>query len=505
MDFHIHQLPIDILKQALFYLVKDIDDMNDWMTARSLLNVCRLWCKLLHPVLFRQAYINNTSSSKSSGYLNYSTNIGVIRARNCVPLVKSVKINLNLTYTDTIPGLMNEVIQSDTTDWTSVQHINIEFTTSFLDDNNTSRSKDQLTHLADCLVASMSNIVDLVIYDIPYKNTSHFSQVLVDRYAMQLRGLTLNMPLITHQPYLNPQLTYLKFNCKNAIPPQIFSNSLKHLELKFLTSEFHWSTFYNHSAPKITFKNLLFLSIKFERTLNINRGAPYQLRFPSLQELELHDCRPNNDIMFADFGTAKLKSMTLSGDMNTILLYYNLGIKPKNLYVYPAGLMSNEHTNPIFETDDNNFKELCIGGSLRKLIFLNASWAHLNSLRLDLPVDFDTLINNIVRIPWLENLVVAGMGFKGFDKEDIDDIVNINMNSCDLCLKCLHIESGGWETDELIVHAINSLISRLHMLEYIQLPNEYVNDVYSFIQNENNSRRFFNICVMASRFNPKAI
>ncbi|KAI9471160.1 hypothetical protein BX667DRAFT_103107 [Coemansia mojavensis] len=189
----------------------------------------------------------------------------------------------------------------------------------------------------------MPNILDLAIYDILDENISFFLQVLVDCYAMQLQRLNLDMLLVTCQPYLNPQLTYLKFDCSQSIPPQIFSNSLKHLELGSLTPEFRWSIFYNNTTSKITFKSLLFLSIHFGQGSHItNRNAPYRLCFPSLQELELHNCHPNNDILSADFGTAKLKSITLSGDTECILPYYNLGIKSQFLQVAPLSVIMTD-------------------------------------------------------------------------------------------------------------------------------------------------------------------
>ncbi|KAI9471164.1 hypothetical protein BX667DRAFT_501333, partial [Coemansia mojavensis] len=279
---------------------------------------------------------------------------------------------------------------------------------------------------------------------------------------MQLQRLNLNMPLVTCQPYLNPQLTYLKFDCSQSIPPQIFSNSLKHLELGSLTPEFRWSIFYNNTTSKITFKSLLFLSIQFGQGSHItNRNAPYRLCFPSLQELELHNCHPNNDILSADFGTAKLKSITLSGGMDNIILYYNLQIKTQFIQVISEDAsIANDQASPIFGTNDNNIKEICIRGPLCKFISQDTSWAHLKSLQLYTTVDFDVLINAMIRVPWLERLIVDNIGFMDISKENIDNITNID--SCDFCLKYLHVITGSWVSEKLELYAINSLISRLY-------------------------------------------
>ncbi|KAJ2460343.1 hypothetical protein GGF42_000892 [Coemansia sp. RSA 2424] len=230
--------------------------------------------------------------------------------------------------------------------------------------------------------------------------------------------------------------------------PSICGETLRVLKLDDVPHNFAWHHFrYDVFVRPIVFPRLTILSLSYNYQLidftkdevqrRITSGALNcdQLCFPVLKKLEISNCTPDCDLLYADTPFPGLEKVDLSGTFDEIRHCRRLRLAwVGDLYVYISLLDTNDTTD-FYNVTNHFFSSIFIGRTAHlDLNGVHASidpelirWANLTNLKMR-AVSYEPLCKLISRLPNLTGFQASRLDFSTTltDTFSIDELLFIS-------------------------------------------------------------------------------
>ncbi|KAJ2552864.1 hypothetical protein GGH95_005725, partial [Coemansia sp. RSA 1836] len=254
-------------------------------------------------------------------------------------------------------------------------------------------------------------------------------------YGGQLQILRARIAVPFSIPHLSRYIAVLELALDSSaardILPSICGETLRVLKLSNVPHNFAWHHFrYNEFVRPIVFPRLTSLDISYEFYNNeltkdevqrkITSGAYNcdQLQFPVLKRLEINNCAPDCDLLYADTPFPKLEEVELSGTLDELCYYSRLKLAwVGDLTIY-ISLHTTDDTTAFYSITNHLFSSICIGRTADLDIFGDLvsidpeliRWTNLTYLRVE-SVSCETFCELIARLPNLKGFTTINLEF----------------------------------------------------------------------------------------------
>ncbi|KAJ2827082.1 hypothetical protein FBU31_003268 [Coemansia sp. 'formosensis'] len=457
---HINDLPAAVLTQILFKATAiSAKTLSEWKANLPLVAVCRAWTELAQPFVFYHVYVELTSSlwldilpfAYSNTRSFWTSNAELIISRGRVLMARRLAIQLaeNLTH-GCLKSIALEILRLDRVDW---QHINA------LAISSGPSVRQYYRYAADTEEASDADIARTVQYF--GRNVRNVVEINLDskdrdpqcNYFCARLAATYGRQLQIHRAcYLFP-VSFLNFSrhikvlelnlgsLASSVLTGICGETLGVLQLYAVPRNFAWHHFrYDTFDQPIVFRQLTILHLNYqsedeskvltadevqEKTSLGARNCD-RLRFPALSEMSIVNCTPDCDLLYADLPFPELKSVALSGSIESIHHCCRL----KLTWVHGLDVLIFPHSSgtstEIYRATNHLFSNICIGRTATLYLVtvdwfvLDADqmrWINLTKLVVQ-RVDYATICKAIGRLPNLCELTILYLVFGDMAVDD---------------------------------------------------------------------------------------
>ncbi|KAJ2830546.1 hypothetical protein FBU31_002468 [Coemansia sp. 'formosensis'] len=449
---HINDLPAAVLTQILFKATAiSAETLSEWKANLPLVAVCRAWIKLAQPFVFYHVYVELTSSlwldilpfAYSNTRPFWTSNAELIISRGRVLMARRLAIQLaeNLTH-GCLKSIALEILRLNRVDW---QHINA------LAISSGPSVRQYYRYAADTEEASEADIARTAQYF--GRNVRNVAEIKLAsknkdpqcNYFCARLAATYGGQLQIHRAYYLFPVSFLNFSrhikvlelnlgsLASSVLTGICGETLGVLQLYAVPRNFAWHHFrYDTFDQPIVFRQLTTLQLhyqsenkgkaltKAEIQEKISLGALNcdQLRFPALKELSILNCTPDCDLLYADIPFPRLKTVVLTGSIDSIRHCTRLKltwIQHLAVGIYPDDL---GNSTEVYQATNHYFSNVCIGRTALLTVFGQwlipdpdqMRWLNLTMLAVQ-TVDYAANCRAIGQLPNLRELVIETLSF----------------------------------------------------------------------------------------------
>ncbi|KAJ2813497.1 hypothetical protein H4S07_000649 [Coemansia furcata] len=449
---HINDLPAAVLTQILYKATAfSAKTLSEWKANLPLVAVCRAWTELAQPFVFYHVYVELASSpwseilpfAYSNTYPFWTSNAELIISRGCVLMARRLTIELaDILTPECLQSIALEILKLDCVDW---QHINA---LTITDGSSLYPYYDYTTDIEEASEADIArtvqyfrqNVRNVIEFNFAHTHGeaegSCLAACLVAIYGRQLqihRALSF-IPVSILNFSRNIKVLELNLGTlATSILTGICSATLGVLRLYDAPRNFAWHYFrYDTFVQPIVFRKLTVLNLSYqskdegkalteaEIQEKVALGALNcdQLCFPALRELWISNCTPDCDLLYADIPFPELKTVVLSGSIDSISHCTRLKltwVQHLSVTITPS---SSDNSTDIYGAANHYFSNVCIGRTATLAVLAEwlisdpdqMRWINLTILFF-LKVDYTTICKVVGQLP---NLCELAMFFLEF-------------------------------------------------------------------------------------------
>ncbi|KAJ2336946.1 hypothetical protein GGI00_000535, partial [Coemansia sp. RSA 2681] len=284
------------------------------------------------------------------------------------------------------------ILQLDRVDWMHIITLNFgEYSSTYVVHNKqpiaSEPDRAEVARTMQYFGQNMRNIAELNytgshLGDMGYLVGDAFASM----YGGQLLIIRAQVPVPFPVPHLSRHIVVLELNLDSSaardVLPSICGKTLRVLKLGNVPHNFAWHHFrYDEFVRPIVFPRLTSLDISYEYYNNeltkdevqrkITSGAYNcdQLQFPVLQRLEINNCAPDCDLLYADTPFPELEEVELSGTLDELCYYSRLKLAwVGDLTIY-LSLHTTDDTTAFYSITNHLLSSICIGRTACLSIF----------------------------------------------------------------------------------------------------------------------------------------
>ncbi|KAJ2507504.1 hypothetical protein IWW47_001076, partial [Coemansia sp. RSA 2052] len=272
---------------------------------------------------------------------------------------------LEFATPDDLRHIALDILQLDRVDWMYINTLNLgEYSPSydFPDEQAVSSEPDgaEFARTMQYFGQNMRNIAELNFTDLYLGDMGYLvGDAFASMYGGQLQILRVQGTVLPPIYHLSRHIAVLELTLDSSearVLPSICGETLRVLKLSSVPRNFAWHHFrYDVFVRPIVFPRLTILSLSYkyqftdltkdEVQRKITSGALNcdQLFFPVLKKLEISNCTPDCDLLYADTPFPELEKADLSGTLDEICHCRRLRLAwVGDLYVYIS----------LFDTND---------------------------------------------------------------------------------------------------------------------------------------------------------
>ncbi|KAJ2441261.1 hypothetical protein GGF42_007353, partial [Coemansia sp. RSA 2424] len=325
---------------------------------------------------------------------------------------------VELATPDYLRYIALDILQLDRVDWMHINTLNFgDYFSSynFLNKQVVAGESDK-AEVARTMQYFGQNVRNIAELNFTGPHLGDMGYVIGDAFASmyggQLQILRARGSVPLPIPHLSRHIAMLELTLDSSAAralPSICGETLRVLRLNDVPHNFAWHHFrYDVFVRPIFFPQLTILGISYELVddepieeevqSKVASGALNcdQLCFPVLKKLEINNCTPDCDLLYADTPFLRLEKVDLSGAFDVICHCTRLKFNwVGDLYVY-ISLLDTNVTTDFYSVTNHFFSSICIGRT-----------AHL-----DLYGDRDSIDPELIRWANLTNLIIYAVSYE---------------------------------------------------------------------------------------------
>ncbi|KAJ2836889.1 hypothetical protein FBU31_001263, partial [Coemansia sp. 'formosensis'] len=411
---HINDLPAAVLSQILFKATALAETLSEWKANLPLVAVCRAWTKLVQPFVFYHVYVEVAPSPSSDMFpfadpdtrSSWASNAELIISRGCILMARRLAISLAIILTpDCMRSIALDILELDRVDW---QHINAltvhgshRMYRNSRDTTNFDRASEaDIARTVQYFGRNMRNVIELDMSSISInRQCDYFCACLGATYGgqLQIHRASRSIPFRVLNIPRNIKVLELSLGLlTSSVLTGICSETLSVLKLYNTPHNFAWHHFrYDTFVQPIVFRKLTVLHLFYqpkdegmalyypsededkvltadEIQEKIALGALNcdQLCFPALRELTIVDCTPDCDLLYADIPFPELKTLFLSGSIDSIRHCTRLKLTWVQHLSVNISSDSLGNSTDIYHATNHYFSNVCIGRTASLSVFV---------------------------------------------------------------------------------------------------------------------------------------
>ncbi|KAJ1670740.1 hypothetical protein GGF38_001308, partial [Coemansia sp. RSA 25] len=449
---HINDLPVDVHWQILYWAAATpAKRLSEWKLKLPLVAVCRAWTKLAQPLIFYHVYVESvqtcdhdepfTGASCNVACTVWTSNAELLIARQCTLMARRLTIDMVDSAT---PGYLRhialDILQLDRVDWMYINTLNFgEYSSSYdFPDEQAVASEPNRAEVARTMQyfgQNMRNIAELNFTDFYLGDMGHLvGDAFASMYGGQLQILRAQGTVLPPIYHLSRHIADLELALDSSaarVLPSICGETLRVLKLSSVPRNFAWHHFrYDVFVRPIVFPRLTILSLvyKHQRAVltkdeiqsKVASGALNcdQLCFPVLKKVEIHNCTPDCDLLYADTPFPGLEKVDLSGTFDEICQCSRLRLAWVGDISIDVFLVNTDDMTEFYSTINHFFSGICIGRTASLALHLSyvsidpelIRWVNLTYLDVH-TVSYETFCKLIARLPNLTSFHTYRLGF----------------------------------------------------------------------------------------------
>ncbi|KAJ2461320.1 hypothetical protein GGF42_000263 [Coemansia sp. RSA 2424] len=426
---HINDLPVDVIWWILYWAAATpAKRLSEWKQKLPLVAVCREWTKLAQPFVFSHVYVESvqkcddeplTDASSNATSIVWTSNAELLISRQCTLMAGRLTLRMVEFVT---PGHLRrialDILQLDHVDWMYINTLNFgEYSSNYVfhDEKPIASEPDraEVARTMQYFGQNMRNIAELNytgshLGDMGYLVGDAFASM----YGGQLLIIRAQVPVPFSVPHLSRHIAVLELNLDlHSVRPIVFPR-LTSLDISY--------EYYNNELTKD----------EVQRKITSGAYNCDQLQFPVLKRLEINNCAPDCDLLYADTPFPELEEVELSGTLDELCYYSRLKLAwVGDLTIY-LSLHTTDDTTAFYSITNHLLSSICIGRTACLSIFGDlvsidpelVRWANLTYLRVE-AVSYETFCELIARLPNLEVFITINLEL-GTILEDIISLVD---------------------------------------------------------------------------------
>ncbi|KAJ2458749.1 hypothetical protein GGF42_001882 [Coemansia sp. RSA 2424] len=530
---HINDLPVGVLWRILYWAATTpAKRLSEWKEKLPLVAVCRAWTKLVQLLVFHHVYVEyaqecdddelSTDAASIDASTDWTSNAELLIARQCTLMAR--RLTSWMVYSATSDHLRHialNILQLDRVDWMYINTLNFDEYSSgydFLGEQDVSSEPDRMefARTMQYFGQNMRNIAELNFTDLYLGDMGYLvGDAFASMYGGQLQILRVQGTVLPPIYHLSRHVAVLELTLDSSaarVLPSICGETLRVLKLSNIPRNFAWHHFrYDVFVRPIVFSWLTILSLSYrdqptdltkdEVQRKTTSGAYNcdKLCFPVLKKLEVDNCTPDCDLLYADTPFPGLEKVDLSGTFDEIRHCRRLKLNwVGDLYIY-ISLLDTDDMTDFYSVTNHFFSRICISRTASLALHLSyvsidpelIRWANLTNLELH-AVSFETFCKLIARLPNLTEFetVILEFGTTLADNFSVDESL---FRSTDPLLawgaKLTTIFIRKFSDDyqvEASVIAIQALALRANALKMFFVPMRIRSSVAAFIDEYKN-------------------
>ncbi|KAJ2103299.1 hypothetical protein GGI09_000736 [Coemansia sp. S100] len=368
-------------------------------------------------------------------------------SRGCVLNAIRLMIELSNNITpDHLRHIVLNILKLDCVDWQNINSLSLTRSLEILNHSVEPVSQDEpvvtdIARTVQYFAQTLRNIAELNMSFQNYGTTGKYLYfTLAKFYSGQLQVLRAQSSVTLPISCIPRSIRVLELQLDSSavrVLPSICGETLKVLKLYQVPRNFAWHHFrYDIFVLPIAFLQLTILDLIFESRGNVfsedeiqNKVASGarccdQLRFPALKQLTIVNCTPDCDLLYADLPFPKLKSVHLSGSINSLRHCSRLKLTwVGDLTIQISPSYSGDLTD-IYCVTNFFFSNIRIGRTAALHVFADwytldpelMRWANLTILTV-LTVDFATVCKAIGCLPNVYEMTIAHLDLGNMDTD----------------------------------------------------------------------------------------